>query len=86
MGNSLCLAQREKKEPEYATARVSPIPAFKRRRSGSGDGAGEGPRSLLDLCVAAVASRATDLDVAVLPPELSQRVADHLTEHGAVTV
>ncbi|GBF89332.1 hypothetical protein Rsub_02209 [Raphidocelis subcapitata] len=85
MGNALCLAQREKKPPDYATARISPIPAFRRRRRSSGDGASAGPpggRSLQDWCVAAVAESAERLDISVLPSELIQRVADHLVDEG----
>lgn len=92
MGNALCLAQGGKAKPPelYATARVSPIPAFrKRRRSGGGRAAGggdagaTGPYSLLDACVAVAAAHADRLDIGVLPAELIQLVADHLIDEGA---
>lgn len=82
MGNALCFAQRDKKPPDYATARISPIPAFrKRRRDGGSAGGGlPGARTLQDWCVAAVAGAAERLDISVLPSELIQRVADHLVD------
>jgi hypothetical protein len=44
--------------------------------------AGLGPPPLLDIAVAAVAAAAAALDVAALPSELAQRVADHLIDEG----
>lgn len=79
MGNSLCLSQREKKVPEYATARVSPIPTYRKRRRESDACA---PSSLQDLCVAVVAKNAARLDISVMPMELIQRVADYLVDEG----
>ncbi|KAI8466503.1 MAG: hypothetical protein J3K34DRAFT_472525 [Monoraphidium minutum] len=80
MGNALCLSREKPPKAVLATAaRVSPIPAFRKRRRSSGEGA---PPTLQDLCVASVAGAAARLDISVLPSELIQRVADHLIDEG----